>query len=92
MVRQEDATFGCLFRPLEHEYAELGAQKQIEVHRLLESYYSEVDQAGAYSTRMDSYKRLLAKAGEVLSSSEYDEFMLRASPACEVDSAHEPGA
>lgn len=76
----EDPVFGCLFRPLDLEYAELGAHKQMEVYRLLEAYYREVDQPGSYSTRMDSYKRLLAKAGEVLSTSEYDEFMLRASP------------
>lgn len=76
----EDPAFGCLFRPLDHEYAELGADKQLDVHRLLEAYYREVDQAGSYSTRMDSYKRLLAKAGEVLSTGEYGEFMLRASP------------
>lgn len=75
----EDPVFGCLFRPLDLEYAELGAHKQMDVHRLLEAYYREVDQAGSYSTRMDSYKRLLARAGEVLSTSEYDEFMLRAS-------------
>lgn len=76
----EDPVFGCLFRPLDLEYAELGAHKQMEVYRLLEAYYREVDQPGSYSTRMANYKRLLAKAGEVLSTSEYDEFMLRASP------------
>lgn len=76
----EDPVFGCLFRPLELEYAALGAHKQMEVHRLLQAYYREVDQAASYSTRMDSYKTLLARAGEALSTSEYDEFMLRASP------------
>lgn len=76
----DDPVFGCLFRPLDLEYAELSAHKQLEVYRLLEAYYREVDQPGSYSTRMDSYERLLAKAGEVLSTGEYDEFMLRSSP------------
>ena len=52
----------------------------MDVYRLLEAYYREVDQPGSYTTRVDSYKKLLAKAGELLSTSEYDEFMLRASP------------
>jgi hypothetical protein len=76
----EDLVFGCLFRPLDPEYAELGARKQMELHRLLEAYYREADPAASYSTRLASYNRLLAKAGQVLSTSEYDGFMLRASP------------
>jgi hypothetical protein len=76
----EDPVFGCLFRPLRREYPELGAAKQVEVHGLLESYYHEVNQAGSYSKKLDSYKSLLAKAAKVLSTSEYDEFMVRASP------------
>lgn len=76
----EDPVFGCLFRPLRREYAELGAKKQMEMQRLLESYARVVAQADSYSAKKDSYATLLAKAAEVLSSSEYDEFMLRASP------------
>ncbi len=76
----EDPDFGCLFRPLEREYAELGPQKQVAVHRLLESYYREIKQTDSRTARKDSYKKLLTGTANVLSGSEYDEFMLRASP------------
>lgn len=76
----EDPTFGCLFRPLDAEYAQLSADKQLNVHRLLEAYYRVAARAGAYSAKLDSYKNLLAKTGEVLSTGEHDEFMVRASP------------
>lgn len=80
----EEPSYGCLFRPLREHFEELSALKQIELHRLLQAYERELDQIPSQfdsrDLRVDSYKRLMSAASDVLKPEEYREFVVSASP------------